>query len=69
MSALLSIRLDDAINEQINASANKQHKTRTEIVKDALELYFSNSQDKLKKQMKILHQIDDDNDYLGDNSW
>jgi predicted transcriptional regulator len=69
MSTLLSVRLEDMLNEQINSTANKQHKTRTEIVKEALELYFSNSQAKLKKQMKILHQIDDDNDYFGDNLW
>ena len=64
MSALLSVRIDDITNSQINAIASQQHKTRTEIVHAALISYLNIKDNKLSKQMEILRQTDNNNDYL-----
>lgn len=69
MSALLSVRVDDVMNDQLEACASLQHTTRTEVVKNALTFYFKSTQSKLKEQMSILRKIDNDNDYLGDDTW
>lgn len=67
MSALLSIRVDDAINAEIEAIANQQHNTKTEIVRIALAQYLKSRQSKLLTQMAILHKIDNDDDYIGED--
>ncbi len=67
MSALLSVRIDDAINSQLNAIANQQHKTRTEIVQTALISYLKTKNSKLSKQMEILRASDNNDDYLSED--
>lgn len=69
MSTLLSVRIDDSMNDHLESFANQQHQTRTEVVKAALEMYFKNKQSKLKEQMAILHKIESESDYIGDESW
>jgi predicted transcriptional regulator len=67
MSALLSVRIDDATNAELSAIANQQHRTKTEVVKSALEFYFKKKHAKLANQMAILRAIDRDEDYIGED--
>ncbi len=69
MSTLLSVRVDEIINDQLDALASQQHQTRTDVVRAALLFYFKSKNVKLKEQMLILHKIDKDDDYIGDDSW
>lgn len=67
MSTLLSIRINDHLSAQLSKLASEKHQTKTEVIREALEAYFKYKEAKLKTQMKILHKIDKDDDYIGDD--
>ena len=63
----MSFRPDEHIRTLLDAFSVKKHVSKTKIINEALLAYLKNTDEKISKQVQILNQIDNDDDYLGED--